>query len=317
MQPTPIACVIGGSGFIGRYIVKRLATRGYIVRVAVRDPEAAQFLKPMGTIGQIVPLYAPITDPDHLTRAIKGADVVINLVGILAESHKGDFQRLQAEATGQAAEIAAKSGVKHYIHVSALGADAASDSCYAKSKAEGEARVRAAFPTATILRPSIVFGPEDQFFNRFAAFATISPVLPLIKGATKFQPVFVGDVADAALAAIQSPKAEGQTYELTGPDTLTFKEILQYILTTTGHPRKLLALPSAIATLIAKMPFSGLTTDQLKLLAHDNIASGTHPGLTDLGITPTKIALIVPAYLARFRKGGLRAKQQTKTVPTY
>ncbi len=306
MQARQVACVIGGSGFIGRYVVKRLAAQGFIVRVAVRDPEAAMCLKPMGGVGQVVPLCTAITNEAALTRAISGAAVVVNLVGILAEARSGDFARVQADGAGLAAWIAARCGVARFIQVSAIGADAASPSLYAQSKAAGEAQVTQAFPGATILRPSIVFGPEDQFFNRFAAMAVISPVLPVICGETRFQPVYVGDVADAVMAALANPTTAGKTYELGGPEVLTFRAIMRLILQITGRARILLTLPSGIAALLARIPFSGLTADQLKLLAMDNVANPALPGLAALGVRPTAIGLVVPGYLARYRRGGLR-----------
>ncbi|HTZ69116.1 MAG TPA: complex I NDUFA9 subunit family protein, partial [Acetobacteraceae bacterium] len=212
-----IATVIGGAGFIGRYVVKRLAATGAIVRAGGRRPDQALFLRPMGRVGQVVPLFTDVRDEASVARAVAGADVVVNLVGILAEARAGDFSRIQAEGAGRVARLAAAAGVQRLVHVSAIGAAADSPSQYGKSKAEGEAAVRAAFPGATILRPSIVFGAEDQFFNRFAALARISPVMPVIAGATRFQPVYVGDVADAVMQALARPEAAGATYELGGP----------------------------------------------------------------------------------------------------
>ncbi len=299
--------MIGGSGFLGRYIVKRLAAAGHIVRVAVRDPARAGFLKPMGRVGQVVPLYANITSDGTLARAIEGAEIVLNLVGILAERKAGDFSQLQAEGAGRVARLSASLGVKHLLHVSAIGADAGSPAKYARSKAEGEALVREHFAQAVILRPSLVFGPEDQFFNRFASLALISPVMPVIAGSSRFQPVYVGDVADAAMVAIARPDAAGRIFELGGPKVMTFREILGWILAQIGRNRPLVAMPHAAAELMARIPFSGLTHDQLMMLSRDNVANPDLPGLADLGIVPTPIDLIVPGYLARYRKGGLRA----------
>jgi NADH dehydrogenase len=307
METRSVATVIGGSGFLGRYIVKRLAAAGHIVRVAVRDPARAGFLKPMGRVGQVVPLYANITSDGTLARAIEGAEIVLNLVGILAERKAGDFSQLQAEGAGRVARLSASLGVKHLLHVSAIGADAGSPAKYARSKAEGEALVREHFAQAVILRPSLVFGPEDQFFNRFASLALISPVMPVIAGSSRFQPVYVGDVADAAMVAIARPDAAGRIFELGGPKVMTFREILGWILAQIGRNRPLVAMPHAAAELMARIPFSGLTHDQLMMLSRDNVANPDLPGLADLGIVPTPIDLIVPGYLARYRKGGLRA----------
>jgi NADH dehydrogenase len=307
MDTRSVATVIGGSGFLGRYIVKRLAAAGHIVRVAVRDPAAASFLKPMGRVGQVVPLYANITSDGTLARAIEGADIAVNLVGILAERKSGEFFQLQAEGAGRIARLAAASGVRHLVHMSAIGADADSPAKYAQSKAKGETLVAEQFPLAVILRPSLVFGPEDGFFNRFASLALISPVMPVISGSSRFQPVYVGDVADAAMAAITRPDAQGKIFELGGPKIMTFREILGWILAQIGRNRPLVPMPAVAAELMARIPFSGLTHDQLLMLSRDNVANPALPGLAELGVVPTPIDLIVPAYLARYRKGGSRA----------
>ena len=223
-----VATVFGGSGFIGRYVVSRLASRGYTVRVAVRDPEGALFLKPRGTVGQIVPLYASITEDGTVRRAIEGADVVVNLVGILAQKNAGDFNRIHAEGAGRIARLTAELNGSTLVHISAIGADPSSPSRYASSKGRGEALVREAFPRAVILRPSIVFGQEDQFFNRFATLAQFLPVMPVISGSTRMQPVYVGDVADAVMAALDRAE-EGGLFELGGPRVWTFREILAYV----------------------------------------------------------------------------------------
>lgn len=307
MQTRSVATVFGGSGFIGRYIVKRLAAQGHVVRVAVRDPEAAAFLKPMGSPGQVVPLAASITDDQAVARAVHGAEIVVNTVGILAERRPGDFNRLQAEGPGRLGRIATEAGVSQLVHLSAIGADASSASLYASSKARGEEALRAAFPSAIILRPSLVFGAEDQFFNRFGAMASLSPVMPVISGATRFQPVYVGDVADAVMAALADPAARGRTFELGGPRIWTFRELLAWILAETHRHRLLLPIPPALAKLQAavleKLPGRLLTSDQLILLARDNVA-GDAPGLAELGIVPTPVEQVVPAQMRRFRPGG-------------
>jgi NADH dehydrogenase len=306
MDQRSIATVIGGSGFIGRYIVKRLAAAGHVVRVAVRDPQRAGFLRPMGGVGQIVPLFANIAADATLARAIEGASIVVNLVGILAERRAGDFVRLQAEGAGRIARLAMAGGVAQLVHISAIGASADSPAQYARTKAEGEALVREHFARASILRPSLVFGPEDQFFNRFAALARISPVMPVIAGDSRFQPVYVADVADAVMAALDRPDAAGVTYELGGPRIMSFREILGWILAQVGRHRPLVNVPDAVAGLLARMPLSGLTEDQLLMLKRDNVADPAMPGLAALGVVPTPIDLVVPSYIARYRKGGAR-----------
>ncbi len=305
-----VATVFGGSGFIGRYVVKRLAGAGYTVRIATRRTDRALFLKPMGGVGQIVLLHAPITDEAAVTRAIEGASIVVNLVGILAERKKGDFTHIHVEGATRVARLAAAAGVERSVHLSAIGADLGLASAYGASKGGGEDGVRASFPNATILRPSIVFGPEDKFFNRFAAMAQMLPFMPVISGATKFQPVYVGDVADAVVAALSYPGAAGATYELGGPQILSFRDILAWILRETGRERRLIAIPMALAQLQAffleRLPGNLLTRDQLAMLARDNIAGSDVPGLAALGIVPTPIDMVVPAYLRRFRAGGGR-----------
>ena len=303
-----LATVFGGSGFIGRQIVQRLATAGYVVRVAVRNPEAAGFLLPMGNVGQIQPIRAAITDPVSVRAAIAGATVVINLVGILAERRPGDFMRIQGEAAGNVAREATAAGVTHLVQLSAIGADLASPSAYARSKAAGEQAVLAAFANAVILRPSIVFGPDDAFFNRFAGMAATLPFLPVIHGQTKFQPVFVGDVAAAMMAAIDRPDARGRIFELGGPEILTMRELMVWIARTIHRSPWLLSIPDRVASLQAsileRLPGKLLTNDQLRLLARDNVADLSLPGLAALGVSATPIELVVPLYLARFRPAG-------------
>lgn len=305
-----IATVFGGSGFLGRHVVRRLAAEGYIVRIAVRDTEGAKFLRPMGGIGQVVPLYAPVESEADAARAINGAELVINLAGILAESRKGDFNRIHAEGAGRLARLSATAGVASFIHISAIGADAAGPSAYGRSKAAGEAAVRAAFPGAVILRPSIIFGAEDHFFNRFAslavwlsAFPSIVASLPIVHGATQLQPVYVDDVA-AAILASRGLAGSGETYELGGPERKSFRDLIALALHYTGRRLRILDLPVPLARLLALVPGSGLTADQIAMLARDNIASPGAPGLEELGITPTALELILPGYLARYRAAG-------------
>lgn len=313
MSARDVAVVFGGSGFIGRYVVQRLAAAGHIVRIAGRDPERAAALKPMGGVGQIVPLFAPLSNPAAVARAVAEARIAVNLVGILTEARAGDFTRVHAEGAGMVARAAAAAGVGRFVHISAIGADAASPSHYAQSKAAGEAAVQAAFPAAAILRPSVVFGPEDQFFNRFGAMAAMLPFLPVISGESRFQPVYVGDVADAVMAALTRPEAAGARYELGGPRVLSFREILEYILKETRRRRRLISISPGLAQvqarILERLPGRLLTTDQLALLARDNLASPDLPGLAALGVMPTPFEMVVPAYLARFRPGGGRRER--------
>ena len=308
MPTRSVATVFGGSGFIGRYVVKRLAAAGHVVRVAGRDTERAKDLMVTGRVGQVVPLYVSLTNEGTIQRAVEGADLVVNLVGILAEKRAGDFHRLQGEGPGRIAAAAASAGVQRMVHVSAIGADPASPSLYGRTKAEGELAVRAAMPGAAVLRPSLVFGAEDKFFNRFGAMAMTLPIMPVICGGSRFQPVYVGDVADAVAAALTHEDAAGRTFELGGPRIYTFRELLLYILHETRRHRPMWGVPPGLARLQARLgelaPGKPFTRDQLALLARDNVANPAMPGLEALGITPTPIELVVPGYLDRYRAGG-------------
>ena len=298
--------VFGGSGFIGRYVVKRLAAAGHPVRVACRDVERAKFLKPMGAVGQVSTVLTNVRYPETVAAACEGMDWVVNLVGVLFESGAQTFDAVQAEGADCIAKAAAAAGASKLVHLSAIGADADGDSLYAQSKAHGEAAVRQAFSSATVIRPSVVFGPEDDFFNRFAELSRLSPALPLIDGGhTRMQPVYVGDVADAVCKALEDAGCAGQTYELGGPRVMTMKEIMAYTLAESGMKRLLLPLPSCIAAIKARflelLPKPPLTRDQVKLLAHDNMVAEGAKGLADLGITPTPVEAVVPRYLGRFQ----------------
>ena len=303
-------CVVGGSGFIGRYVVKRLAARGAVVSVVGRHATEAQFLRPMGDVGQIALIDASLADEAALAAALEGAGAVVSSVGILYERGRQRFPLLHVEGPARLARLAAAAGAKHFVHVSALSADAGAASAYARSKAEGEAAVKAAFPAATVLRPSLVFGPEDDFFNRFAGMTRLSPFfLPLVGGGTtRFQPVYVGDVADAVLAALERPDAEGKTYELGGPAVLSFRALMEMLLAEIDRRRVLVPLPHGLASIMAFfmefMPQPMLTRDQVKLLQRDSVVTPGAPGLADLGITPTALELVLPTYLNRFRRGG-------------
>jgi NADH dehydrogenase len=304
-----LVTVFGGSGFIGRHLVRRLADAGWRVRVAVRNPNAALFLKPLGSVGQIQLVQANVRDERSTARAIAGAHAVVNLVGILAESGSQKFNALHAAGAERIARLSAAAGVAKLVHVSAIGADRASESGYAASKARGEAAVMKHVPTATILRPSVVFGPEDDLFNRFAAMARISLVLPLIGGGeTRFQPVHVGDVADAICQSILQETAAGKVYELGGPQVWTLKEIMAYVLKVTGRKRALMPVPFGLASVLAAvtgwLPGAPLTSDQVSLLKADNVADPKLDGFKALGLTPDSVEANVPAYLWRFRAQG-------------
>ncbi|MBL8833813.1 MAG: complex I NDUFA9 subunit family protein [Rhodospirillales bacterium] len=313
MEPGRRVTVFGGSGFIGRYVVRRLAQQGWIVRACVRDPVAAAFLKPMGNVGQVVPMRTNLADDDAaLAAAVQGADAVVNLVGILAESGTQTFDALQAEGPARLARAAKAAGATSFVQVSALGADANSASKYARTKAAGEAGVRAAFPDATIVRPSIVIGAEDGFFNRFAQMATWLPALPLIGGGeTKFQPVYVADVAEAIVRAIDNPAARGKTFEAVGPRVYTFRELMEYLLATIDRHRGLIPVPWPLAeiqgTIMGMLPIKLLTRDQVELLKTDNVGTGA-PGLEAFGIVPAAMEVVAPVYLAAYRRGGRFAK---------
>ncbi len=299
--------VIGGSGFIGRYVVNRLAQQGAVIAVASRHASEARFLQPMGDVGQIARINARLADEPALAAALAGAQSVVNATGVLYERGSQTYEAIHHQGPARLARLAAAAGVTHMVHLSAIGADPAAPAAYARSKAAGEAAVRAAFPAATILRPSIVFGPEDDFFNRFGAMARFSPVLPLIGGGhTRFQPVYVGDVADAAVAALDKPEAAGQTYELGGPRIYTFRELMERLLAEIGRQRRLVPLPYGLASFQAWflefLPKPPLTRDQVKLLQRDNVVAPDALTLADLGVTPTAFDLILPAYLDRFRR---------------
>ena len=311
-----IACVFGGTGFVGRQIVRELAKKGYVIKVATRVPERAYFLKPAGTVGQIVPFQCDYKDEKSIAAAIEGSDTVVNCIGILFEKGKRQkFQKIHAELPGMIAKVCKKAGVQNFIHISALGIDKAT-SKYAKTKIEGEKAVKKGFANSVILRPSVIFGEDDAFFNMFAEMARYTPALPLIGGGeTKFQPVYVGDVADAVMAAIDNTEAQGQTYELGGPDVVTFKEIYQKLFEYTGRKRCLVNLPFGLAkvqaTFMSILPHPPLTRDQVESLKTDNIVSKKAQGLADLGVESTAMSLILPTYLESYRAGGRFADAQT------
>jgi uncharacterized protein YbjT (DUF2867 family) len=302
--------VLGGSGFIGRYVVKRLAGRGEVLAVGGRHAADAKFLKLTGDVGQVGLLNIAIDDDAVLPAFLAGKDALINCVGILYERGAQKFDIVHHSAPAKLARLAREAGIERLVHLSAIGADPRSTSAYARSKAAGEQAVRDAFPTATILRPSIVFGPEDDFFNRFAAMATVSPFLPLIGGGeTRFQPVYVGDVADAVIRALDDPAAAGRTYELGGPKVYTFRALMELMLQEIKRHRRFVGVPFGLASLQARLlsllPIAPpLTPDQVEMLKRDNIVSSGALTLQTLGIDPVGLEAILPTYLDRFRKGG-------------
>jgi len=322
-----LVTVFGGSGFLGRYVVQTLARRGYRVRVAVRRPDLAQHLQPLGTVGQIHAVQANLRFPESVRAAVQGAVAVVNLVGILQEGGRQTFTALQTTGAETVAREAASAGAR-MIHVSAIGADAQSPGQYGRTKAEGESRVLAVSPEAVILRPSIIFGPGDSFFNRFASLARIFPVLPIAAAETRFQPVFAGDVAEAVARAVDNAVEGGRIYELGGPSVYSFRELLQYVLTVTERRRLIAAMPPFLARIQAsvtetldKLTFGllpdeiVLTRDQLVMLERDNVVSPEADSegrdLEGLGITPTTLEAVVPGYLKRFRKHGQYEKRPT------
>jgi NADH dehydrogenase len=314
VQPSDrLITIIGGSGFLGRHIVRALARRGYRIRVACRRPDLAGHLQPLGNTGQIVAVQANVRYPTSINSACEGAYAVINLTGVLYSAGAQSFDAVHAFGAETAARAAKLARAQMFIQMSAIGADAASPAAYARSKAEGEARARAAFPGTIVLRPSIVFGPEDSFFNRFASLARTAPFLPLIGGGeTKFAPVFAGDIAEAVVRLVDRGEATGKTYELGGPQILSFRQLLQFTLDTIGRKRLLLPLPWGLAklqaALLGMLPNPPLTIDQVEMLRSDNIvnAEAQREGRTleGLGIEPQSIEAIVPAYLYRYRKAG-------------
>ncbi|MGP3724889.1 complex I NDUFA9 subunit family protein [Cereibacter sphaeroides] len=310
-----LVTIYGGSGFVGRYIARRMAQEGWRVRVAVRRPNEALFVKPYGVVGQVEPVFCNIRDDASVRAVMHGADAVVNCVGILAESGKNRFQSVQAEGAARVARLAAAEGVQTLVQLSAIGADAQSPSAYGRTKAAGEAAVREAFPRAVILRPSVIFGPEDDFFNRFAQMTRFSPVLPVVGGATKFQPVFVDDVAQAAVAGVLGRAAPG-TYELGGPDVETFRDLIKMLLRVVERRKLIVNVPFWVANLIGGaldlvqtatfglLANKTLTRDQVRNLRRDNIVAPDAKGLADLGISPTAMEAVLPEYLWSFRPSG-------------
>jgi uncharacterized protein YbjT (DUF2867 family) len=304
-----IATVFGGTGFVGRQIVRELANGGYTVKVASRVPERANFLKTCGAVGQIVPFACDYFSGESIAEAIKGSSVVVNCIGILFEKGKKKrFEHAHAQIPSMIAEACAAAKTRRFVHISAMGVDR-SNSSYARTKRVGEDSVRGHFPNVTILRPSVIFGEDDQFFNMFARMSMILPVLPLIGGGhTKFQPVYVGDVAAAVMAAIENDETAGQIYELGGPEVVTFREIYERLFLYTKRRVALMTLPFSIAKIqgmvFGVLPHPPLTADQVESLKTDNIVGPEANTLADLGIAATGMDLILPGYLSRYQPGG-------------
>lgn len=310
-----LVTIYGGSGFVGRYIALRMAKAGWRVRVAVRRPNEALYVKPYGVVGQVEPILCNIRDDASVRAALQGADAVVNCVGILNNRGRNKFDAVQHEGAERIARIAAVEGVKRMVHLSAIGADTESDSDYARSKGLGEASVMTYFPNATILRPSVIFGIEDKFFNKFAGMTSFSMVLPLVGGDTKFQPVYVDDVAAAVEASVVGDASAG-VYELGGPEVQTLKELVQFMLSEIKRRRLVLNLPFFVGRIMGfgfdmmhtmsmgLIPNNILTRDQVRMLHHDNVVSEGARGLSDLGIKPTPFEAVAPDYLWRFRPSG-------------
>ena len=316
LESGALVTVFGGSGFVGRHAIRALARRGYRIRAAMRRPDLAGHLQPMGTVGQIHAVQANLRYPDSVEVAVQGAQAVVNAVGILVKSGAQTFDAVHLRGARAVAKAARQAGVAHLVHVSAIGADPGCGAAYGRSKAAGEAAVLEEFPDAVILRPSIVFGPEDEFFNRFAAMARTAPLLPLIGGGrTRFQPVYVGDVAQAIVAALEGKARPGTIYELGGPEVLSFRRLLERAQEWAGRDRGYLYLPFSLAklgaVLTAPLPagLRPLTVDQVRMLQSDNVVSDAaqreDQTLGGLGIaSPHAIDSIVPAYLEQYRPKG-------------
>ncbi|WP_421725206.1 complex I NDUFA9 subunit family protein [Bauldia sp.] len=308
-----LVTVFGGSGFVGRHTVRALLKRGWRVRAAVRRPDLAGFLQPLGMVGWVQPVQANLRHPWSVARAVEGADAVVNLVAILAETRSQTFEAVHVDGARAVVEAARDAGLDRITHISAIGADPDAPSDYARTKAAGEAVVLETLPQSVIMRPSIIFGPEDQFFNRFAAMARISPFLPLVGGGhTRFQPVFVGDVAAAIADAVEGRAAAGTTYELGGPEVESFRDCMEIMLKEINRRRLLLPLPWGIARFMGgifqNLPGRLLTVDQLKQLRRDNVVSDAAVSegrsFEALGIEPTSLAAILPTYLWQYRRQG-------------
>ena len=300
-----LICIFGGGGFVGRYIAQALLERGARLRIAERNIKNAMHIKPLGNLGQTQFVSADVTKRDSVIRAVHGCEAVINLVGVL----KGDFERVHVEGARNVAEGAAAAGCRALLHLSAIGADSESPSRYGRSKGDGEKAVLQAFPDAIILRPSIIFGREDQFINRFAAMISMLPIVPVIGADTKFQPIFVGDVADVAALALSQPELyAGQTFELGGPEILSMGEINRRIAQMTGRKRTFVDVPDVAASLMASvlgpLPGAPITADQFRMLQKDNVVASGAKGLDAFGVSPTPLAAVAPGWMEKYTPHG-------------
>ncbi|MBT54828.1 MAG: complex I NDUFA9 subunit family protein [Mameliella sp.] len=309
-----LVTIYGGSGFVGRYIARRMAKEGWRVRVAVRRPNEAIFVRPYGVVGQVEPVFCNIRDDDSVRRVMQGADAVVNCVGTFDKGGKNNFDAVQNEGAERIARLATEEAVAQLVHLSAIGADQDSESLYAKSKGLGEEGVLKHFPQAVILRPSVIFGPEDQFFNRFAGMTRFGPILPVVGGGTRFQPVYVDDVAQAAVKGAQGTAQPG-IYELGGPDVMTFSDLMRLMLTVIRRRRLIVNIPFFAASIIGSVSDlvqslslglipAQITADQVRTLRHDNVVTGQAKGFADLDIVPDAVGAVLPDYLWRFRPSG-------------
>lgn len=296
-----LVTIFGGGGFVGRYVAQELLAKGMRVRVAERNPGKAMRVKPLGGLGQTQFVHADVTDASSVARAVAGADAVVNLVAVL----DGKLDGINHQGAANVARAVADAGISTFVHISAIGADANSASAYGRSKGQGEQAVRSACPGAVIIRPSIIFGPEDQFTNRFANMARLAPVLPVLAPDTKFQPVYVVDVAQAIGQAVENSAAHaGQTFELGGAQVMSMMEINRFVADHSGQQPTIIAMPDAFGALLSLIPFSPITRDQWKMLAHDNVVSAGAKGLGDLGIAPTPLGAVADGWLVSYRKHG-------------
>ncbi|MFT8932299.1 MAG: complex I NDUFA9 subunit family protein [Acetobacter syzygii] len=311
MSGSRIAAVLGGNGFVGRYVVQCLAQAGYTVRVASRRPDLGALLRPMGRVGQVAPFYTSVLDDNAVACVVRDAEVVVNLAAVLSSSSAQSLRAVNVEGAGRVARLAAEAGVARYVHMSALGASADAPSAYGRSRAEGETLVRQYCPSASIVRPSVIFGPEDRFFNLFATLARYLPFMPVYGATTRVQPVYVGDVAQVVAQVATKPELAGRVWQLGGPEVMTMQEIAVYVLQQTQRDRPVVRIPMGLARLQASvlehLPGKMLTRDQLLMLSQDNVVPPEESGFDVLGLVPTSVQACVPFYLERYRAGGGRS----------
>ncbi|CEF57039.1 complex I NDUFA9 subunit family protein [Acetobacter ghanensis] len=308
MSGNRIAAVLGGNGFVGQYVVQCLAQAGYMVRVASRRPDLGALLRPMGRVGQVAPFYASVLDDSTVACVVRGAEVVVNLAAVLSSSSSQSLQAVNVEGAGRVARLAAEAGGARYVHMSALGASDTAPSAYGRSRAAGEALVRQYRPDASIVRPSVIFGPEDKFFNLFGALARYAPFMPVYGATTRVQPVYVGDVAQVVARLATTPDLAGRVWQLGGPEVMTMQDIAAFTLQQTQRNKPIVRVPDVVARLQAavleRLPGKMLTRDQLLMLSQDNVVSPAESGFEVLGIVPQSVRACVPFYLERYRAGG-------------